>query len=235
MVTPLAVHRFEQHSALASHARPVAVQHLPLTQPLPGQTVPQVPQWSGLVCRFTQAPEHSVCPDGQLHWPALQVAPAGQTCPHAPQCFASLCRFTQLAVSQVPMSQYLGRSGGQAHLPFKQTSGATQQLSPQQVTLRPGQPVLHLGLLPQHTKLESEEVIHWPETQQLGSAHLRPHAPQFFWSNCSDTQAPKQSVVPDGHTHFPALQVAPGGQTCPHPPQFLGSVCRFTQAPLHAV
>jgi hypothetical protein len=55
-------------------------------------TVPQLPQWFGLLWTSTQLPLQNACPLGHAapqmqstHTPPRQFVPAGQTTPQAPQ------------------------------------------------------------------------------------------------------------------------------------------------------
>jgi hypothetical protein len=57
----------------------------------------QLPQWSMLVCVFTQVPPQFVVGDVQLQTPLLQVMPPAQANvdPHPPQLLLSVCSLTQ--------------------------------------------------------------------------------------------------------------------------------------------
>jgi hypothetical protein len=69
---------------------------------LPGQALPQVPQLSLLVCRFTHVPEQRVRPGAQMQVPALQVSTtAGQARPQVPQLLWLLVVSTQLPLQSV--------------------------------------------------------------------------------------------------------------------------------------
>jgi len=63
----------------------------------------------------------------------------------------------------------------------------------------------------------------------------RPQPPQSVLLVSRSTQAPLQTVSPDGHTHALLWQVAPVGHTVPQPPQLLLSVAVLEQVPLHPV
>src|SRR5262249_60611564 len=62
-----------------------AGQQIPLEQLPLAQTLPQLPQWAGLVCWLTHAPLQTSCPDGQTHAPLTQLAPVAQALSQAPQ------------------------------------------------------------------------------------------------------------------------------------------------------
>lgn len=53
------------------------------------------PQWAGLLVRLTQAPEHEVCPVGQVQAPAEQASPDGHERPQPLQFWLLVWRFVQ--------------------------------------------------------------------------------------------------------------------------------------------
>jgi hypothetical protein len=174
------MHRFEQHSALALHRRPLTLQHWPLTQPPPEQTFPQVPQLLGSVCRSTQrlgfGQKSGLAKEQQAMWVGLgwQTVLAGQQIawvpapqqnpshgkPHPPQLFRSASRLTQTPPQQ-PGKPAAGHC--EPHFPqFLRSVCRFLQVPPQQV----GEPAGHCVL----------------------------HCPQFFGSVCRFTQAPLHAV-----------------------------------------
>ena len=73
--------------------------HAPETHCSPAaQAWPQAPQWRVSLVVSTQAPLHSVWPEGQTHWPLAHVDPAGHVTPHAPQW-----RLSEPVLTQVPL------------------------------------------------------------------------------------------------------------------------------------
>jgi len=54
-----------------------------------------------LVCVFTQAPLHSVCPPPHTQAPLVHVEPEGQTVPQVPQFELLVCVFTQVLLQLV--------------------------------------------------------------------------------------------------------------------------------------
>jgi hypothetical protein len=74
-----------------------------------GQTVVQVPQWSGLFIRSTQAPPQRMKPAEQLCWqvPDEHVWPFAQTVVQLPQCFGSVAVLVQTVVAPVPQYSWL--------------------------------------------------------------------------------------------------------------------------------
>jgi hypothetical protein len=79
-------------------------------------------------------------------------------------------------------------------------------------------------------------ITHWfaqvPAEQSWTELQGLPHMPQFFGSVLRLTQAPLQSVFPEGHTHWPITHVPPGSHCTPHPPQLLTLLEGSTQRPL---
>jgi hypothetical protein len=72
--------------------------HAPASHTSPRlQALPQAPQWSSLVWRFTQSPPHEVEGAEQLptHDPPEQTSPRPQGLPHPPQFARSDWGFTQ--------------------------------------------------------------------------------------------------------------------------------------------
>ncbi|HEY3244920.1 MAG TPA: hypothetical protein VGM03_16385, partial [Phycisphaerae bacterium] len=56
-----------------------------------GQTLPQLPQFTGSSSRYAQAPEHAVRPGGHgWHAEFWHTSPAAQAFPHVPQFALSL-------------------------------------------------------------------------------------------------------------------------------------------------
>lgn len=89
---------------------------LPLLQTLlPGQTVPQAPQWNLLFIKLTHVPEQRVVPGAQTQVPALHTSlPAGQARLHAPQWF-----WLELVSTQLPLQSVC--PPGQLHWPLTHT------------------------------------------------------------------------------------------------------------------
>lgn len=87
----------------ASLVQPPPAVQLPATHVSPlGQTLPHSPQLFGSVCVSTQAPLHSVCPDG--HWQVVpeQTPPVGQVTQVPPQHVSSLLQ----GGSQLPLGTH---------------------------------------------------------------------------------------------------------------------------------
>jgi hypothetical protein len=56
---------------------------------------PQAPQLLLAVSKFAQVPLQFVDPDGQAHWPSLQIRLPEHTAPQSPQLFLLVFRSTQ--------------------------------------------------------------------------------------------------------------------------------------------
>ena len=78
---------------------------------------------------------------------------------------------------------------------------------------------------------------HAPAVQAWPVAHAVPQAPQLWALLPRFTQAPVQSVSPEGQlaAQAPAAHTCPLGQAIPQPPQSAGSLVVSTHAPLHEV
>ena len=84
--------------------------------------LPQLPQLLASCRVFTQLLPQSWEPDGQAHWPLLQLWPRPQALPQIPQLLASCRVFTQL----LPQSW---EPDGQVHWPLLQLWPGPQALS----------------------------------------------------------------------------------------------------------
>jgi hypothetical protein len=96
--------------------------------------------------------------------------------------------------------------------------------------------------LPQATKGGGHEATHPPAEHTEPVAHLLPHEPQLFGSDCSSTHVAPASA--EAHSarggeqleaHVPPLQTVPLTQAVPHLPQLAWSDCRSTHCPLQSV
>ena len=72
-----------------------------------------------------EVPHATSVPDGQPHWPAVQLAPVGQAWPQPPQFCASLVRATQVPehsvwdAAQAPHCPFVQASPGPHLVPQK--------------------------------------------------------------------------------------------------------------------
>jgi hypothetical protein len=123
-----------QHPSPAQHRPGLAPQttegeagqeQAPEAQSAPvAQRLPQVPQLSGSVWRFTHVCAHTLGSPGGQHWPALQAAPVAHRLQEGPQFCGSVCRSTQVC------PQTSGNESGHRQSPDTQTSFVSGQTWP---------------------------------------------------------------------------------------------------------
>lgn len=139
------------------------------------QVLPQVPQLSRSVLRFTQAPLQTWgAPAGQLHIPPEQLPPTAQTVGHVPQCASSVCRSVH---SDPQMS-------GVAPPQVSVQTPATQDSPGSQATPQPAPVVQWLRSVRVSVQAPSQAVcpggqVHVPITQLAPRSHSFPQDPQL--------------------------------------------------------
>jgi hypothetical protein len=136
------------------------------------QARPHAPQFDVLVCRSTHAPEHAVCPAGQVvaQAPITQLCPAAQARPHAPQ-------FSESDWVLVQLDPHRDDPAAQAQVPIVQDCPAAQT--------RPQRPQLpgSLSVLTQEPPQFIVPIGHMPRTQSpaeqtVPTGQTLPHRPQ---------------------------------------------------------
>jgi hypothetical protein len=149
---------------------------------LPVQTTPHPPQSLTFDVVSTHAPLHSVCPAGQVHAPATQLAAVPQVTPQPPQSRSSVCRLTQALLQLVrPVPQFRVQTPAEQTWPVVHTvPQAPQSLgSLERSTHCP----LHAAGVVPCVQAHALETHCWPPPQTV------PQAPQSWASLVRFTQA----------------------------------------------
>lgn len=169
-------------SVVPGPAKEQSVAHTPPIQTwLALHQLPQAPQSNGFVAVSTHTPLQLVIPTGHWHALAAHVMPPVHAFAQAPQLALSDVRSTQ------PPAQGLRPVEHPAtHVPELHTKLAAQPFpqAPQLAAL-----VFRLTQVPLQAVMPTGH-RHAPPWQVCALVHTVPHAPQWFESELSDTQAP---------------------------------------------
>jgi hypothetical protein len=179
----------------------------------------QPPQFETSFWVSAQVPLQSVCPDGQLQRPAMQVLPPVHLMSQSPQF-----ELSEPVLRQTPLQSLSGSGphGVAVHLLAWQVSPAAH--------LVPHAPQFEAStLVSMHLPLQSVSPpaqLHLPPMQvkPAAASHFWPQAPQFALSLCGSMQEPLQLSLGAGQSpHFPLLHDWPAWHAVPQAPQFCGS------------
>jgi hypothetical protein len=160
-----------------------------------------IPQLALSCVGSTQTPgaaPHRICPGGQVHTLATQLAPEPQTVPQAPQLVGLTVRSTQ-------------PSTGQSVLLASQAQALATQLCPAIVQAVPHIPQF-AGSVVRSVQVPAQSVAgavhpHMPPAHTSLAVQAMPHMPQLAGSFDGLEQVPLHGLSPIAHTHTLLRQV----------------------------
>ena len=181
----------------------------PPTQLPDGHTVPQAPQWDGLVRRSTHVPPQLVSPVAQAswHWPETHPKPAAHAFPQVPQFRSSVDRLVQTSEGSPALQVVFGARHWQVE---EEQTVAGVQTVPQAPQL---EPLVEVSTqVPEdvggHSATGAGAQMQEPAVQ-VPSPQAWPQVPQWAGSVWRFTHCTPHGLVPAGQEQTPFVQGAP--------------------------